>query len=175
MSRIRQIPLWLAVALPALCAQTSTPAQGTIVFVRPAQPIPVVYTSFPTTYDFDVNGDGTSDYHFNLANGLGVTVEPMRRRQILEATWIRCQRLPCWFLARAELRVGEQLKPFALGAVVALLVCSCQWQLYLHRSVQRSDGVHGDRVSNRPRYPLWLGLNRQPRGASGRLHSRVSV
>jgi hypothetical protein len=43
----------------------------------------VVYTSFPATYDLDVNADGTPDYRFNLADGLGVAVDPLaQNRQI---------------------------------------------------------------------------------------------
>jgi hypothetical protein len=72
----RSLP-WILVGVSGLHTGTPLFAQGTIAFFRPAQPIPVVYTSFPGSFGFDVNGDGIADYHFNLADGLGVSVDPL--------------------------------------------------------------------------------------------------
>ncbi len=63
----------------------ATSAQG-IAYFQPPQPIAVVYSPIvfpPAFYYFDADGDGNADYRFNLADSLGVSVEPLgNNRQI---------------------------------------------------------------------------------------------
>jgi hypothetical protein len=84
MASTSRIVIGLAIGVSALLAGAPLRGQGTIVFFRPAQPISIVHAVFPpATYDFDVNGDGIADYHFNLADGLGVSVDPLgNNRQV---------------------------------------------------------------------------------------------
>src|SRR5450830_1183067 len=89
MTMIRKFALQFLV-ISALAGAGALPptalAQGTIAYVQPAQPISVVYSYFvfpPVYYDFDVDGDGSIDYRFNLRDSLGVSVEPLNsNRQI---------------------------------------------------------------------------------------------
>lgn len=108
--------LWTGV----LVAATSTPAfgQGTIAYFRPAQPIVVLFdpNGFPPVfYDFDVDQNGTADYRFDLAAGLGVTVEPTgANRQIA--------------VPNTPPALGSNLEPLPAGFQIgALLEPSHHW------------------------------------------------
>lgn len=117
-------PFRLRVALSmwtgVLVMVTGTPlgfAQGTIAYFRPSQAIVVAFdpNAFPPVfYEFDVDQNGTIDYRFDLADGLGVSVEPTGANRQIAVPEIppdmgsELDPLPAGFEVAASLTPGYQ-------------------------------------------------------------------
>jgi hypothetical protein len=80
--RARGTGLALAVLAAGTCLVTGQSwAQGTIVHVVPAQPIP--YSDYPFSQDIDLNGDGVPDFNLSSPNTFDINLSPLNNNAII--------------------------------------------------------------------------------------------
>ena len=80
--RARGVGLALAVVAAGTYLGTArASAQGTIVFVRPSQPI--YYSDYPSSLDIDLNGDGVADFNLSSPNGIDINLAPLNNNAII--------------------------------------------------------------------------------------------